>query len=189
MSDMCKREESLQVKPSLLQSPQIVHLCKTNTRWKKMGDNKGYRATPITGDIPTNFKRSEKINRWLRAVCPGAHILSCLMMVLIAVRQQCFSAPDIVEDSHSFCPDCPSFCCLFKQVKSRWNQLILILSTSTHNAVFFHSLSASRPELQCIPSAKMRMDWCPWERVYRDMNGWLGVRGFFKAKWYRENWR
>lgn len=39
-----------------------------------MGDNKCYKATPITGNIPTNFKRSEKINPWLRAVCPEAHV-------------------------------------------------------------------------------------------------------------------
>lgn len=83
-----------------------------------MGDNKGYKATPITANIPTNFKRSEKINPWLRAVCPEAHIRSCLMVVLIAVKQQCFSATDIVEDSHNFYPDRLLFSYLFKQVKS-----------------------------------------------------------------------
>lgn len=125
---------------------------------EKTDDSKGYKATPITGDIPTNYKRSEKINPWLRAVSPEAHILSCLMIVLIALKQQCFSATDIVEDSHNFYPGRLSFCYLFKQVKSCWNQLILVL-TWTHNGVFFHSLCTSHPEFQCIPFAKMQMDW------------------------------
>lgn len=85
---------------------------------EKMGDNKGYKATPITGDIPTNFKRSKKINPWLRAVCPEAHLLSCLMIVLVAVKQQCFSATDIVDDSHNLYPDHLLLCYVFKQVKS-----------------------------------------------------------------------
>lgn len=154
---------------------------------KKMGNNKGYGATPMTDDIPTNFKRSEKINPWLWAVYPEAHILSCLMIVLIAVKQQCFSATDIVEDSHNFVLTASCFVIYF----NRWNlaETSLFSSSCQHITVFSFAAFAHLIQTYNVYLLQ-RCRWtdpCDGHMMGHEQMTWC--ESLFKAKWCRENWR